>query len=142
MERPPLIVVEDPANRRAIVEHHGAGRIDHGRRRFCYGCRVDGFRSLRRAVTLGLGLLPPEHGLLDLPQATHLLPHLNLGMGARLRTDPRPELLIFGTGWGLTREILDRCDDLLEPVRGTGEYNHLSVRSAASIILDRLRNGR
>ena len=52
------------------------------------------------------------------------------------------ELLIFGTGWGLTREILDRCDDLLEPVRGTGDYNHLSVRSAASIILDRLRNGR
>jgi len=63
-------------------------------------------------------------------------------MRARLRTDPRPELLIFGTGWGLTREVLDRCDDLLEPIVGTGSYNHLSVRSAASIILDRLRNGR
>jgi hypothetical protein len=64
-------------------------------------------------------------------------------MRARLRDDgARPELLIFGTGWGLTREVLDRCDDLLEPVRGTGDYNHLSVRSAASIILDRLRNGR
>ncbi len=60
----------------------------------------------------------------------------------RLETDPRPELLIFGTGWGLTREVLDRCDDVLEPVNGTGDYNHLSVRSAASIILDRLRNGR
>ena len=63
-------------------------------------------------------------------------------MRARLRADPRPELLIFGTGWGLTREVLDRCDDLLEPIHGTGDYNHLSVRSAASIILDRLRNGR
>jgi hypothetical protein len=60
----------------------------------------------------------------------------------RLRTDPRPELLVFGTGWGLTREVLERCDDLLEPVLGVGDYNHLSVRSAASIILDRLRNGR
>ncbi len=60
----------------------------------------------------------------------------------RLRDDPRPELLIFGTGWGLTREVLDRCDDFLEPIRGVGDYNHLSVRSAASIILDRLRNGR
>jgi hypothetical protein len=60
----------------------------------------------------------------------------------RLRTDPRPELLVFGTGWGLTREVLDRCDDLLEPILGVGDYNHLSVRSAASIILDRLRNGR
>jgi hypothetical protein len=60
----------------------------------------------------------------------------------RLQDDPRPELLIFGTGWGLTREVLDRCDDLLEPIRGAADYNHLSVRSAASIILDRLRNGR
>jgi hypothetical protein len=60
----------------------------------------------------------------------------------RLRSDPRPELLVFGTGWGLTREVLDRCDDLLEPIVGVGDYNHLSVRSAASIILDRLRNGR
>ena len=60
----------------------------------------------------------------------------------RLREDPRPELLVFGTGWGLTREVLERCDDFLEPIRGVGDYNHLSVRSAASIILDRLRNGR
>jgi hypothetical protein len=63
-------------------------------------------------------------------------------MRARLATDPRPELLVLGTGWGLTREVLERCDDLLAPIRGTGDYNHLSVRSAASIILDRLRNGR
>ena len=41
-------------------------------------------------------------------------------MRSRLETDTRPELLVFGTGWGLTREVLDRCDDLLEPVRGTG----------------------
>ncbi|HLK10740.1 MAG TPA: RNA methyltransferase [Candidatus Binatia bacterium] len=60
----------------------------------------------------------------------------------RLRRDPRPELLVFGTGWGLTPEVLARCDDVLEPVRGPGAYNHLSVRSAAAIILDRLRNGR
>jgi hypothetical protein len=60
----------------------------------------------------------------------------------RLESDPIPELLIFGTGWGLTRDVLDRCHDLLEPIRGVGDYNHLSVRSAASIVLDRLRNGR
>jgi hypothetical protein len=60
----------------------------------------------------------------------------------RLADDARPELLVFGTGWGLTREVLDRCNDVLEPIRGVGDWNHLSVRSAASIILDRLRNGR
>jgi hypothetical protein len=63
-------------------------------------------------------------------------------MRARLREDTRPELLILGTGWGLTREILDRADDLLDPIRGAAEYNHLSVRAAAAIILDRLKNDR
>jgi hypothetical protein len=47
-------------------------------------------------------------------------------------------LLIFGTGWGLTDEILANADYVLEPIRGAGEYNHLSVRSAVAITLDRL----
>jgi tRNA (guanine37-N1)-methyltransferase len=49
----------------------------------------------------------------------------------------RPVLLIFGTGKGLCQAILDRCDYLLVPVGGMSEYNHLSVRSAVAIILDR-----
>ena len=60
----------------------------------------------------------------------------------RLVGDPQPVLLVFGTGWGLTAEVLARCDDRLEPVQGTGDYNHLSVRSAAAIILDRVRASR
>lgn len=59
-----------------------------------------------------------------------------------LAEDPRPCLLLFGTGWGLAREVLSRADHVLEPVRGCGDYNHLSVRSAAAIILDRLRSDR
>jgi hypothetical protein len=49
-----------------------------------------------------------------------------------------PLLVLFGTAWGLTEEALDGCDLLLEPITGPTEYNHLSVRSAAGIILDRL----
>jgi len=49
----------------------------------------------------------------------------------------RPVLFIFGTGKGLSPAILDRCDFLLVPVEGMSEYNHLSVRSAVAIILDR-----
>jgi hypothetical protein len=49
-----------------------------------------------------------------------------------------PYLLIFGTAWGLSEEIVNRADYLLEPIEGGAEYNHLSVRSAAAIILDRL----
>ena len=50
----------------------------------------------------------------------------------------RPLLLLFGTGWGLAKEIMERTDRLIEPIRGPSDYNHLSVRSAAGIILDRL----
>lgn len=49
-------------------------------------------------------------------------------------------LLLFGTGWGMTEEIFDAADYVLEPIKGTGDYNHLSVRSAVSIYLDRLIN--
>jgi hypothetical protein len=70
-------------------------------------------------------------------------PRLSFGeLRRRLAEDARPELLVFGTGWGLTEEVLGRVDDVLEPVRGRGDYNHLSVRSAAAIILDRLRGDR
>ena len=47
-------------------------------------------------------------------------------------------LLLFGTGWGLEKELMEQADYRLPPVKGFGGYNHLSVRSAASIILDRL----
>ncbi len=52
-----------------------------------------------------------------------------------------PHLLVFGTAWGLAEEVIDQCDHMLEPINGAGSYNHLSVRSAASIYLDRLING-
>jgi hypothetical protein len=44
----------------------------------------------------------------------------------------------MGTGWGLADQVLDRVDRLLAPIQGAADYNHLSVRSAAAIILDRL----
>lgn len=55
-----------------------------------------------------------------------------------LRDSTQPYLLVFGTGWGLTEEVFARADLVLGPIRGPGDYNHLSVRSAAAIILDRL----
>jgi len=60
----------------------------------------------------------------------------------RLRTDATPHLLILGTGWGLTREIIERSDLVLEPIRGVESYNHLPVRAAAAILLDRLLGAR
>lgn len=48
-----------------------------------------------------------------------------------------PTLLLFGTGHGLTEAVLSSADALLLPIR-PGGYNHLSVRAAVAIILDRL----
>ena len=47
-------------------------------------------------------------------------------------------LLLFGTAWGLHEEILQKADHVLDPISGRTGYNHLSVRTAAAIILDRL----
>ncbi len=52
--------------------------------------------------------------------------------------DGQPMLLLFGTAHGLAPEVMDMADLNLPPIAGKGEYNHLSVRSAVSIILDRL----
>ena len=55
--------------------------------------------------------------------------------------NPGSYVLVFGTAWGLADELLDRCDYILDPIRGNTDYNHLSVRSAVSIYLDRIANG-
>lgn len=59
----------------------------------------------------------------------------------RLRIDKLPLFLIFGTGWGLHASLVERVDYQLSPIQGAGrdDYNHLSVRSAVAIYLDRLR---
>jgi hypothetical protein len=66
----------------------------------------------------------------------------------------KPVLLLFGTGWGLAREVIDAADAVISPIRaadpesapgadqsapGASRYNHLSVRAACAILLDRLR---
>ena len=56
-----------------------------------------------------------------------------------LKESDQPFLLLLGTGWGLTEECFATADLILEPIAGNGLYNHLSVRSAAAIMLDRLR---
>ncbi len=59
-------------------------------------------------------------------------------MGKVIEETERPILVIFGTGWGLPQEIEEICEYSLEPIRGNADFNHLSVRSAVAIILDRL----
>ena len=55
-----------------------------------------------------------------------------------VQAEQQPVLLIFGTGWGFADEVLETADYIVEPIEGVGEFNHLSVRSAVAILLDRI----
>ena len=60
----------------------------------------------------------------------------------RLQLAERPLLLVLGTGSGLAPEITEQDCETLQPVLGVADYNHLPVRAAAAIILDRIFTGR
>lgn len=81
-----------------------------------------------RLVTTGARLHPRSITFSDLRQ--------------RVADRGQPYLLLFGTGWGLVEEVFERADLVLEPIQGAGDYNHLSVRSATAIIMDRLFGAR
>lgn len=60
---------------------------------------------------------------------------------------PGPLMIVFGTGWGIAPGFFKHVDRTLAPIRAQGDgqgispsnrYNHLSVRSAVAIVLDRL----
>lgn len=57
-----------------------------------------------------------------------------------MHTEKKPVFMLFGTGFGMTEELMRSCDGVLESIRGAppDDYRHLSVRSAVSICLDRV----
>ncbi len=58
---------------------------------------------------------------------------------ARMSERAKHALILFGTGWGLAGSVLDDADACLAPIRSErSAYNHLSVRAACAIVLDRL----
>ncbi|MFQ5351601.1 MAG: RNA methyltransferase [Candidatus Binatia bacterium] len=59
-------------------------------------------------------------------------------LAAELAATDHPYLLLLGTGWGLADEVVERAAKRLAPIPSPAGYNHLSVRAAAAIILDRL----
>ncbi len=50
----------------------------------------------------------------------------------------KPVLLLFGTGHGLAPEMFPCLDGMLRPLRFLDRYNHLAVRSAVSVTVDRI----
>lgn len=60
---------------------------------------------------------------------------------ARLAAEGPPVLLLFGTGWGLAPALCAEAAVRVAPIAGApgAGFNHLSVRAACAIALDRLR---
>jgi hypothetical protein len=60
----------------------------------------------------------------------------------RRRARKAPALLLcFGTGWGLAEPVFDAADAVLDPIDSGSGYNHLPVRAAVAVVLDRLISG-
>jgi tRNA (guanine37-N1)-methyltransferase len=51
---------------------------------------------------------------------------------------PGPLLILLGTGWGLADHLIPSVSRVLAPIEGGSDWNHLSVRSAGAILLDRM----
>ncbi|HOJ14750.1 MAG TPA: RNA methyltransferase [Deltaproteobacteria bacterium] len=57
---------------------------------------------------------------------------------AKRRVSEGDVCMVFGTGWGMARRLVESLDAVVEPIHGKGAFNHLSVRSAVAIALDRV----
>ena len=81
-------------------------------------------------------------GMKPLVIATSARKHVNEtsygALKAHIFEGRSPVVLLFGTAHGLAPEVMNSVDGVLPPIGVNAGYNHLSVRSAVSIILDRL----
>ena len=91
-----------------------------------------------RAALVGAGPPPEVWATAAAARAGPVTPYAEAR--ERLGVDGAAVMILFGTGWGLARELCAGADLRLEPIRAVAEtgYNHLSVRAACAITLDRL----
>jgi hypothetical protein len=125
---------------RSVIDHWhiGYGRNFDSR-------RVEALDLIEVVPDLDAAVAAAERAAGQRPELVHTSAREARGMSfAAMRErmaaeDAAPILIMLGTGFGLAPAARERADLALEAIRGTGDYNHLSVRAAASIILDRLR---
>lgn len=100
---------------------------------------VDKFETIVREMNARFD----QEVLVIATSARHQPNQMSFGsLRTHLQANISPVLLLFGTAHGLAPELMARVDAVLPPIGKDSDYNHLSVRSAASIILDRLLGDR
>ena len=103
------------------------------------------FEAVSDVATLGDAITGAEdmHGVVPATVATSATPPTDRAplsfsdMRARLSSGASMMLLV-GKAWGLAPEVLAGADEQLEPIRGGQAFDHLPVRAAMAILLDRL----
>ncbi len=97
--------------------------------------------SLCESLELCQKLITTQEGMQPITISTTaraIIGQITFAGFSKIKTGKRPVLILFGTGYGLCNEIHQGADYILEPINGEGSYNHLSVRSAVAIVLDRI----
>lgn len=101
---------------------------------------VADFLDVKTAIQAAHGEMPE----VLLTDARPLMESVSYADFRRELEDPqrtRPALIVFGTGWGIEKSFYPEVNRFLAPIygpEGKEGYNHLSVRAAVAIILDRL----
>jgi tRNA (guanine37-N1)-methyltransferase len=120
-----------------ILEHWrdgaGAQRIPERSEALARCATLDGLETARREVERREGRAPLVW--VTSARAVQGAPAISYREAAAVQG---PALLLFGTGHGLASEVLEEADGVLPPIRPGAAYNHLSVRAAVAITLDRL----
>lgn len=110
----------NPSRKESLAKTHLVADLDEVSR------RIDAVEGAR-PILIGTHAAPTDN------QTTYRQ------LRARIETEPQtPFCIVFGTGWGLHPEAMETMDLMLEPIYGPTDWNHLSVRAAIGIILDRL----
>lgn len=134
-----LYVVNPVPAQRALVERlirHGtaAAERDEARGAFCKTAWAPDVATVVAEHARELGSSPTV-----VATSARASPR-EIGVGAlRQRLEQgEPMLLLLGKAWGLAPRALDAADLRLQPIDGGTGFNHLSVRSALAILVDRL----
>ncbi len=109
--------------------------------------RREALAQIRISATLeeAVQAVARQEGLRPRTVATCARPQAQAIGFERLRQEMQsdyPYMLLMGTAWGLVPEVIDGADHVLAPIGDHATYNHLSVRCAAAIIMDRLTAAR
>ena len=122
-----------------IIDHWSTGA---GVKRFPERTEAIGLVRIARSLDDAIAAIEAEAGMTPRLVATSAKGGPDRASYAEERhaqtSDPRPTLLLFGTGHGLSPTVLRRCDSILAPIEGPSPYNPLSGRAAVAITLDRL----